>query len=523
MKATSKRLSAFFSLSLVVGVGCSTARDHLAQESSPLPPSRMAQTPQVEGVQRAGGSREKPPTAVSASSPIQKVTYQKGHGDGLSVSAETESIHADEGSIDESVIELNTEFQTDTIAWREDGVTLEALEQIALQNNPAIRQASAAASEAAGIRTQVGLRPNPTVGYFGSQLGDAGTEQQGAFITQDFVLGGKLALNRDVLNQDVQAMLWEVEAQRYRVRTDIRTRFYEALAAQRRLELSSSFLEVARKGVQIAEDRLRALEGARPDVLQSEIQLNEVDLITQQAEIDFEAAWRELATIAGVPNMDAPRLVGTLSDDGDLYEMETAYAELLGRSPELQAAYARVQRARANLARQQAQPIPNLQAQLQFGHDFGTGDQLTNVQLGVPLPFHNKNQGNICAAQAELARANQDVHRLELDLRARLTRAMRNYDRAHVKVDRYQNQILPKADESLRLSEEAYTAGEFDFLRVLVVRRTFFDANLNFVQALAELAKAEAVIDGLQLSGGLTDTLDFEGGDGLRGQALSGQ
>ena len=38
-----------------------------------------------------------------------------------------------------------------------NGLTLEAIEQMALANNPAIKQASAASARAGGIRTQVGI------------------------------------------------------------------------------------------------------------------------------------------------------------------------------------------------------------------------------------------------------------------------------------------------------------------------------------------------------------------------------
>ena len=66
-------------------------------------------------------------------------------------------------------------------------------------------------------------------------------------------------------------------------------------------------------------------------------------------------------------------------------------------------------------------------------------------------------------------------------------------------------------------------AGEFDFLRVLTARRAYFDANLNYVASLGNLATANARIEGLLLTGGLSNVVTYDGDDGLRGQALSGQ
>ena len=73
------------------------------------------------------------------------------------------------------------------------------------------------------------------------------------------------------------------------------------------------------------------------------------------------------------------------------------------------------------------------------------------------------------------------------------------------------------------MSERAFSAGKFDFLQVLIVRRTFFEANLSYVQSLADLAQVHAQIDGLLLTGGMDQPTDFHDDDSLRGQTFSQQ
>ena len=144
------------------------------------------------------------------------------------------------------------------LAIGSDGMTLEALQQLALNNNPAILQGSSAANKAAGIRTQVGLGPNPTIGYSGQEIGNDGAAGlHAAFVSQTFVRGGKLAANQDVVGHEQQAILWQVEALRHRVRTDIKTRFYEALAAQERIRLARQFLEVANEVLRLLRTGLK--------------------------------------------------------------------------------------------------------------------------------------------------------------------------------------------------------------------------------------------------------------------------
>lgn len=403
------------------------------------------------------------------------------------------------------------------------GMTLAALEQLALENNPAIREASAAAEKSVGFRRQVGRYPNPFFGYSGQQLFDAGTAQNLAMFEQDFVTGNKLRLNEQVLDYEIHSQLWEVEAQRYRVLTDIRLRFYEALAAQRRLGLADDFRRVTQEGVRVAIKRKEALEGSQPEVLQAEIQLNEVDLLRQRAQIAYDAAWKDLVATAGVPTLAPAPLSGTL-DPAEIHrDWETTYQNVIGSSPELRAANARINRARANLERQRAQPIPNVGVALQGGYDQGTNSQIVNVTVGVPVPIFNRNRGNIAAAFAEYSQATHDARRIELSLKSRLARVAQEFDSAAAGVERYSKEILPRAQETLKLSEQAYAAGEFDFLRVLIARRTYFESNLQYVQALGELAQANSVVDGVLLTGGLTAAPDFSTDAALRDQTLNGQ
>ena len=486
----------------VVSVGCSTARQQLARRNST--PTQVTVAESIVDAIASPEARDVPD--------VQTVAFRDDE--------------KDEGTDDSvgSAVQLAVPVEVEGFAMGEPGMTLEAIEQLALANNPAIQQANAASARAGGIRAQVGLKPNPTIGYFGEEIGNDGAGGlHGAFVSQAFVRGDKLAWNRQVIGHDVNAMNWQIETQRQRVRTDIRLAFYDALAAQKRLQLARDFRSVAKEGVTVSEERVDAKVGTRPDVLQSEIQLNEVDLSIQQAEFELSAALNELAALAGVPDLGTTTLIGDLNIAANARDAETEFAQIVAMSPQLAAAQARVDRARANIQRQQVQPIPNVTAQLGAGGDDGTGNAFANVQLSLPVPIHNKNQGNIRAAQAEYCAATQNVQRIRQSIRRDLAQVMREYNIAEATVQQYEKSILPKADETLKLMQEARDAGEFDFLRVLTARRAYFDANLKYVTAMGRLAQANAKIDGLLLTGGLSNVVTYSVGDDLRGQALSGQ
>ncbi|MEX1232959.1 MAG: TolC family protein [Planctomycetaceae bacterium] len=403
-------------------------------------------------------------------------------------------------------------------------VSLAQLEELALEHNPAILQATAIAHKAEGFKCQVGLSPNPTVGYNATQLGDQGTDQHTGFVEQEFVTGGKLSKNRDVLRQEVQTKLWDVETQRHRVLTDVRQLFYTALAAQRRMELASEFEKVATEGVRVANLRFNAQEAAKPEVLQAEIQLNQILLMRQQAEIVYHNAWKQMAAMVGLPGMQPRPLDGALDLEQRERHWETTEQELLASSPELEAAHSRLTRAQLYYERQMAQAIPNVTVFLGAGKDYGTNDDFfVNTQVGLPLPIYNRNQGNVDAAYAELVRASQNVERISNSITSRLAKVRSDYDVARVAVERYQAEILPRASETLTLAEQAYAAGEFDFFSVYLSRRIYLDTNLDYVSRQLDLRQADALLDGLLLTGGLDDVTDVEYSSELRDQTFSQQ
>jgi cobalt-zinc-cadmium efflux system outer membrane protein len=145
---------------------------------------------------------------------------------------------------------------------------------------------------------------------------------------------------------------------------------------------------------------------------------------------------------------------------------------------------------------------------------------MINVQVGAPVPVFNKNQGNIAAARAEYCRAWQEAQRIDNAIRARLAVASGEYDRAAEAVKMYTSELLPFAQETLELAEDAYRVGEQDFIQLLVTRRTYFDTNLAFIAACGQLAIAQAQIDGYVLSGALNSVINQSGDDFLRGLTL---
>ena len=165
---------------------------------------------------------------------------------------------------------------------------------------------------------------------------------------------------------------------------------------------------------------------------------------------------------------------------------------------------------RRALSREYAGRVPNVDLQAGVQYDNATRDTFASVQVGVPIPIYNRNQGNIRRAQAELTAAQHEVRRVQLALQQRLAAVFEQYATAHQQVEKYTRDIMPNAEESLKLVGTGYRQGEFSYLMLLTAQRTYFQTNLAYLDALRDLRAATTALEGSLLSDSLQST---EGAD----------
>ena len=383
-------------------------------------------------------------------------------------------------------------------------LTLADLEAIAFQNNPTLADAAARMNIARGEQLQAGLCPNPVAGYHATEIGNNGTAgQQGGFISQRLITGGKLQLDQAIAGKDINAAHFRYHAQKLRVLSDVRVRFYVARVAQRRIGLTKELARIGDDLVEATEKLIAGRQGTENDLLQAEIRADESHILLDNARNEHVEAWRRLVAVAGVPNLQKTPLSGELDADLSSLDWDSCYAMVLGNNPALNAARTRVDRARIVIRRARKEPIPNIDLLVSVRHHNITDSDVANVQVGIPVPVFNRNQGNIRSAEAEWVAACSEVRRIELDLQDRLAVAYRRYKNARQQADRYSQRMIPRARRSLKLVTGGYENGQVEYLTLLNAQETYLQVNLSYVDSLRELRVSSSIIEG-QL---LTDSL----------------
>lgn len=384
------------------------------------------------------------------------------------------------------------------------GVGLADLEQRAVRNHPALAIAQAKVQAARGKCVQVGLYPNPVVGYVGDEIGDNGTSgMQGGFVAQEVVTAGKLRLNRAVAAQEVARAEQELAMWQFRVRTDVRTAFYNVLVAQRLIELTQQLAAIEEESVKTVDALMKTQEASRVDLLQARVEADSTRLLLVNAGNRHEAAWRTLATTVGEPNLPPGPMAGDLEAICPAWTWDETRARILAQSPELAAAMAEVARARCAVQSACADRMPNVSVETRVQRDNSTGDNIAGVGVGMALPLFNRNQGNIARANAELVAAQRTVERVQLALQRRLADTFEHYANSRHQAEQYRQVILPNAKASLDMVTIGYRQGELDYLNLLTAQRTYTKSNLAYLDSVQELNTATQTIEGMLLTDGL--------------------
>lgn len=385
--------------------------------------------------------------------------------------------------------------------------------QLTLQNQPELRIALQRVEAARGRMIQAGLYPNPTLGWRSSDMGHnrdhAG--EQGPILYQTLVPLKKLQLSRAAAAYGVQAFDWQAITRWYDVAARVRSAFYAVLAAQLEVQTFDEIVRISQEVLDNARKLERAGAGNRPDVLRALVELEQNRVQLQVSRRNLEAARRVLAAAVGADFVACASLQGDLEVPPPQFEWKALVDITLGRSSEVQEAYALVLQAEKQAQRARAENLPDWQMVLRAYHHFPDRDNRFYVEAGPVWPLLNQNQGNIRAADADVARARAEVRRVELSLVERLALAFQRYQVGLEQADSYRRDVLPNAREALRLVELGFRSGDpkYDYTAVLQAQQIFYRARLIYVQALGAQWRAVADLLGLlQIEAPFNDSAD---------------
>lgn len=382
----------------------------------------------------------------------------------------------------------------------------------ALGDNPDLRAARAEVEAAVGRLRQAGLRPNPMLELSGQRSVTSPDNNVMVGMTIPLDLNRRKEGRVGVADRELEMKRAQVGDRERRLRTEVRMKGGELLAARRNLRFTEELLRVNRDALRVLRERVR--QGAAPPLEESLllVEVNRLDANRRILESRVEITTLQLKLLAGM-GPDAPLSVrGDLTPVPPRFTRPDGLMRALEARPDLTFARAEAAMARAKIEKEKAEG--RWDASINFGYQrMASGFDLMGLTesgatrpiedvfhffgLGVTimLPFRNRNEGNVAAAAAEAQAADRRLEFATLVLRQEVSAAFTQYEAAKRSLEIYGRGVREVARQNLEIVRQTYELGRTSLLDVIAEQRRYIDIETGYTESLRQVYDAAVEIE----------------------------
>lgn len=384
-------------------------------------------------------------------------------------------------------------------------ISLDALIQTAVEQNPSIRAARLAVeSKQARILPEQTL-PDPTLSFqsmgeavpFILQAGDPSSGRTISF-QQDIPFPGKLSLKGEIASTEAEVQSWNAEQTRRQVISEVKKAYYDYYFLFKSLKVVDEDRRLFQNFRQVAEEKYRVGQGAQQDVLKAQIEISK--LIDRQTGLE-----QRLEITREMINSLLYRPPGTpLEEPADFekaafhHSMEDLQKLAQANAPSLKMQELEIER------NQYAVKL----AAKDFYPDFAVGFSYVDredmremygimVSAKLPLYFWRKQCPALKSAQSDLAGAQKQRDSTTSTLYYNLKDGYIVATTSERLVQLYKTVLIPQAGLTLESGFASYQVGTVDFLTLVDTVVTMLDYQLKYYEALKEFQKALAQLEPL--------------------------
>ena len=396
----------------------------------------------------------------------------------------------------------NTPAPPRTIEEPSGALTLRQALALALARNPALAAFSWDVRIGEARILQAGLRPNPEAGVEVEDVLGSGDfqgvreAQTTLALSQLIELGGKRAARVNAAKFSRDLASWDYETRRIEVFTQTAEAFVEVLNLQQRLALTEETVGLAEKAVEAVNKRVEAARTFAVEGTKAQVALASVQIERDQTQRALDAARQRLASNWGNSQPRFERVEGNLESTKSVPDLERLL-ERLRQNPDIARWATEISQREANVKLEKSRRVPDVTVGGGYRRLSGPEDNAFVAGVSIPLPFFNKNQGNIKEAEYQLAKAADEQRATELRVKTSLGQAWQRLAAAAAEVTALKGKVLPGAQQAFDTVSQYYTEGRLGYLEVLDAQRTLFASRSQYFRALTDYHQAVIAIERL--------------------------
>lgn len=390
----------------------------------------------------------------------------------------------------------------------------------ALAQNPEIHAARKRV-EAAGLRVpQAASLDDPTLSVMGFPFYPAvpqtaaGRTTARIAATQAVPWFGKLGTRAAAAEAETEMARRELAAVELSVIEEVKRAYYELYYVQKALGITEESKQLLQALAKIAEAKYRAGTVSQQDWLRAEVEVVNLEGELVRLRQELASSQARLAQLLHVSPETPLRAVEELSREQIPRDLERLYQQAIARRPELQAQLAAIRRERQRVALARLAYFPDMAFTVNWtgmtseGAMAPTADGMPDVGIGmmVNVPIYRKRlDAAVREAEAQTVAAARSYDALRdktaQEVKDLFAQATSQYELSRL----FRDEIIPKAEQTLRVSTAAYETGQTDFLQLIDNWRQLLRFQVMYQRVESQLQQTLASLDRV-VGGGLAPT-----------------
>lgn len=343
--------------------------------------------------------------------------------------------------------------------------------------------------------------PNPTFmanseSYpaFSSQPGSVLNNQElSGTLSQTIQTAGKRAKRADVARQALLVAGSNLENFKRLLAVELRQRYWSAALASSQAKLARLMLSQFDDTLKLNEARFEQgeISGLERTRLQTERLRFWNDV--QQADLDLNNAKAALLELLAAPQGTSFTVVDSLTQPALILPVADLTQQAMTSRPDLAAQQYSIEQQTREVSYQKALSVPDVTVAAGYKRNFGVDSPVVNVQ--VPLPIFNRNQGGIHGAQAQLEKERHSLDRQRLLVEREVQQASNTLLTQQRRADEIAKIYVPESQKALDIAVQSYRLGSLDLLQLLDAERVYRDTQRTANQAYFDLRVAESSLE----------------------------
>lgn len=387
-----------------------------------------------------------------------------------------------------------------------DRTTLADCLSYAALNNPGLEAAFNRWKAALEKAAQANVLPDPrfSYSYFITEIETrVGPQRQKFTLSQTFPWFGELELRGDAAAAEAEAVRSQYEQEKLQLFFEVKESYYEYYYLSGAIAVTEETLLRLRSLEAVASSRYQSGTAPQTAVLRFQVDIGKME--------DRLRGLRDLRgpTVAKLNaamnrRIEAPLpWPDELAQEAVTFSDEQLFIALRESNQELALLDQNIEKTKYEIALAQKSYYPDVSLGLMFidtreavmpTEDSGDDPWAVTASIGLPINYGKYRAGEREARARHRAAVLQRKDR-ENNLSAELQLALYGFRDAQRRIDLYQNALIPKAQQSFNVIQQAFTVDRAQFLDVIDAVRTLLEFKLAYERARVDRGQKLAEIE----------------------------